>query len=100
MSATNSWANRMERYHYSQDDRALGYKFKKELEKKFDDFIADAKVQSLVLGEYNVQKEPWRNMAIVELARERDLKVIAKEKEDPLLEFTIVKKKLSMQRLH
>jgi hypothetical protein len=101
MSATKGWLDRMDNYHYSQDDRVLGFKFKQELIRKFDEFDADVKQNSIVIGEYNIAKEPWRALAIMELARERSHKVISKPKEpeSPIYVYTVIKQKLSKQRL-
>lgn len=101
MSATKGWMDRMDNYHYSQDDRVLGFKFKQELIRKFDEFDADVTQNSIVIGEFNIAKEPWRALAIMELARERSHKVIAKSKgeESPVIIYTVLKQKLSKQRL-
>jgi hypothetical protein len=103
------WAKRLENYRYSQDDRMLAYKYQQELETKFDSFLANASQKSLLVGTFDVEKEPWRNMAIKETARKFQLKTAenvvgnlpsnnifsAESTPTSLVEYTVLKQKLS-----
>jgi hypothetical protein len=79
MSNTDEWQNRLARHRYSQDDRSLSWKFQKELDPKVNAFLdGDVKEKSLSLGSYDLQREPWRLLAVNEF-RKYGLKVVAKE---------------------
>lgn len=99
MSNLGSWTKRMESYRYSQDDRMLTYKFEKELEPAFDQFVAMQVQKSMVLGPYDLSKEPWRYAAVQSMARKYAFKVTEKETGNTV-EYVISKQKLSMQNLH
>jgi hypothetical protein len=94
MSNQASWAKWMDSYRYSQDDRMLSYKYEKELEPKFEAFSNAQEQKTLLVGEFDVVKEPWRCMAIKSQARKFSFKVVEKEK-DSVIEYTVCKQKLS-----
>lgn len=98
MSNQNSWAKRLETYRYSQDERMLTYKFEKELTPAFDKLVGMADQKALVLGPYDLAKEPWRYAGVQSLARKYNFKVTDREV-DGLVEYIITKKSLSKQRL-
>ncbi len=98
MSNQNSWAKRLETYRYSQDERMLTYKFEKELTPVFDQLVSLPEQKVLVLGPYDLAKEPWRYAGVQSMARKYNFKVTANET-DNLAEYTISKKSLSKQRL-
>jgi hypothetical protein len=100
MSTTNKWMSRLDNYRYSQDERMLTYKFQKELEPVFTSFTNDNATKSLVVGNYNLENEPWRSVAIKYLARQFGLKVTDKPNstEDANIEFTVTKQKLSTRQ--
>ena len=64
MSNTVEWQKRQENHRYSQDDRALAYKFTKEIDPLIDKFLGDRKKKLLVVGTYDTTKEPWRLLAV------------------------------------
>jgi hypothetical protein len=94
MSGTSSWATRSENYRYSQDDRAKQWKYEKELTPKVEAFVDDLKQNSLVLGKFNFELDPWRMAAIYGL-RKYNVKILEKACEEGLTEITIVRQKLS-----
>ncbi len=107
MSNTDSWAKRSESHRYSQDDRAKQWKFEKELATKVEPFIDDAKQNSLVVGKFNLDAEPWRMAAVVSF-RKYQLKILEKASKETMnnpvtgkpmevtyTEITLVKQKLS-----
>jgi len=84
------------------DDRKLSYNFKKEIEPKVDAFLA-SQDKTLLIGNFNISKEPWRIMALSEFCR-LGLKLQTKElpsadSKDLLTEVTFIKKKLSKHYL-
>jgi len=64
MSNSIEWQKRQELHRYSQDDRALAYKFTKELDPLVDEFLADQQKKRLVIGTYDTTREPWRLLAV------------------------------------
>lgn len=96
MSNTSSWAKRAETHRYSQDDRMLTWKFTKELEPLVNKFLDDNARQILVVGLYNLDKEPWRMAAIISF-RKYQLKIIEKIV-DGLTEVSLYKVKLSKMK--
>lgn len=94
MSNQASWSKRLESYRYSQDERMLSYKFSQELEAKFEAFSNAAGQKSLLIGEFDVSKEPWRNLAIKTAARKFNFKTLEKEKGN-IMEYHVYKQKLS-----
>lgn len=98
MSNQYSWTKRLESYRYSQDERMLTYKFEKELEPSFDKFVNMLDQKSMVLGPYDISKEPWRFAAVQSMSRKYSFKVTEKETEN-MVEYTISKQKLSKQNL-
>lgn len=98
MSNQNSWTKRLESYRYSQDERLLAYKFEKELEEPFEKLMSMTDQKTMVLGPYDLTKEPWRPVAIKSLARKYGFKVTEKETETTS-EYTVTKQKLSKQVL-
>lgn len=97
MSATGSWSKRLESYRYSQDERMLSWKFTKELEPEFKKLSEMQDQKSMVLGPYDLSKEPWKFTAVQSLSRKFGFKVMEKENGN-LVEYYISKQKLSMQR--
>ncbi len=100
MSNTADWRRRQANYHYSQDDRTLSYKYGQEIKEQVNKFVDDVNAQSLSLGSFNLQKEPWRLLAVREF-RNLGLKIL--EKDNPstdTTEIVLVKKSLSAHRLN
>jgi hypothetical protein len=64
MSNTREWSDRLALHRYSQDERALSYKFIREISGRVDAFLDDATTKSLVVGSYDLEKEPWRLAAV------------------------------------
>jgi hypothetical protein len=77
MSNTDQWQRRLDLHRYSQDDRALSYKYQRELEPIVNAFMDDVKQKTLILGSFDADKEPWRLLAINNF-RKFGLKVIEK----------------------
>lgn len=75
MSQTKEWVNRYNNRHWSQDERALSSKFQKEVDTKIDDFLG-ARENSLLLGEFNLDQEPWRVLALNDF-KKYNLKIFA-----------------------
>lgn len=94
MSNTDSWAKRSESHRYSQDDRTKQWKFEKEINAKVEAFIDDIKQNVLVLGQYNMNLEPWRMAAIVSF-RKYGVKILEKKQENGMIEVSLMKQKLS-----
>lgn len=97
---TVSWLKRAETHRYSQDDRMLSYKFGQELAPKINSFLDDAKSKELVLGTYNLTKEPWKLIAINEF-RKFGVKIIEKSIETvdgEIVTITLVKKPMQATR--
>lgn len=94
MSNTDSWAKRSESHRYSQDDRTKQWKFEKEINAKVEAFIDDIKQNVLVLGQYNMNLEPWRMTAIVSF-RKYGVKILEKKQENGMIEVSLMKQKLS-----
>jgi hypothetical protein len=94
MSHTKEWSNRMENYHYSQDDRTLSYKYQRELEGKINKFLSDPKENELQMGSFNLTMEPWRLLAISDF-RKFGLQLVEKHNKDNdmLTDIKLVKKK-------
>lgn len=91
MSNTDSWAKRSETHRYSQDDRTKQWKYERELSKVVDPFIDNLNQSSLVIGQFDLEKEPWRMAAIMSF-RKFSLKVVEKPAGD-LVEVSLVKQK-------
>ena len=98
MSNQTSWTKRLESYRYSQDERMLTYKFEKELEPSFDKFNTMNEQKSMVLGPYDLSKEPWRLVAVRSMSRKYGFKVTEKET-NAMVEYTVSKQKLSRQTM-
>lgn len=100
MSASREWTKRQDRYHYSQDDRTLSYKFKKELDPMVDKFIDTPGELSVLIGSFNIAVEPWRLLSVNDF-RQLGLKVVERknEKDPALTDLFLVKKRMSQQRL-
>ena len=98
MSNTDSWLKRSESYRYSQDDRTKQWKFEKELTAKVEAFVDDIKQNVLVLGQYNMDLEPWR-MAAITSFRKYNVKILEKKQANGLIEVQLVKQKLSRVNL-
>ncbi len=77
MSNTSSWIERSETHRYSQDDKSLAWKYQKELEPIVDKFLADYTQQRLIIGTFNLEKEPWRMISIIYF-RKYQIKIIEK----------------------
>ena len=93
MSDTSSWQNRIANYRYSQDDRALSYKYTKEIEPIIDAFLDDIKIKKQVIGTFNTKLEPWRLLAIASF-RKYGIKVresIADPATPDLVTITVIK---------
>ena len=89
----------------------ISYKYQKEIEPKVSAFLDDMKQKVLILGTFNLNKEPWRLLAVAEYRkynlkiRERKLdekpkskveeKTKVDEKPPSLVELSLVKQKLS-----
>ena len=99
MSNQSSWAIRMESYRYSQDERMIAYKYEKELVPLFEQFNSMSGPKTMVLGPFDLAKEPWRYAAVQSMCRKYNFKVTEKETKS-LVEYCISKQKLSMQNLH
>ena len=93
MSESRAWADRLKKHRYSQDERALQWKFENAVRPQIDAFLDDNKVQSYNFGTYNLKEEPWR-MAAAKSFRKFNLKIVERETEDGV-EITLVKHKLS-----
>jgi hypothetical protein len=76
----------------------LTYKFEKELVPSFDKFASMNEQKSMVLGPYDLAKEPWRLVAVRSLVRKYGFKVTEKET-DTTVEYTVSKQKLSRQTM-
>ena len=90
MSTTKSWLKRSQEHRYSEDDRTKQWKFEYALKAQVDPFLADPQCKSIVLGQYNMELEPWR-MAAIASFRKFGVKVIEK-KVNELLEVTLLKR--------
>jgi hypothetical protein len=89
MSNTSEWVKRLETHRYSLDERALQYKFEREIKPKLDTYLSDPSTMVLVLGTYDLESEPWREFVIQDL-RKYNLKIYRKEVEN-LTEITLRK---------
>jgi len=69
MSNTSEWMNRAEKHRYSQDDRTKQWKYEKELTPQIDAFIEAPQVNTLNLGTFNFNLEPWKLAAIMSFRR-------------------------------
>lgn len=85
MSNTDQWQKRLERHRYSQDDRMLSYKYQKELEPVVNKFLDESKEKVLVVGVFDLTREPWRRLAINEF-RKFGLKVMEKNVNEVIIE--------------
>ena len=97
MSKTNDWAKRLETHRWSQDDRTLSYKFQLELQPIFEKFYASNDKQ-MTLGPYNLEKEPWRAMALRNVARSFGAKISNKDvvvNNVQMCEFVLQKMKIT-----
>ena len=93
MSNTAEWQNRSANYRYSQDDRVLSYKYKKEIEPIVNKFLDSHTSKKLLIGTFDVSSEPWKLLAIADY-RKFGLKMrqYVKNKETPnLVSVTLVK---------
>ena len=93
MSETVSWKRRLKEHRYSQDERALQWKFEKEVHPAVDAFIDDPNIQTYNFGKYDLKAEPWR-MATAIAFRKYNLKILETEHEDGT-EITLIKQKMS-----
>ena len=93
MSETTSWKRRLKEHRYSQDERALQWKFEKEVHPAVDAFIDDPNVQSYNFGTYDLKAEPWR-MATAISFRKYNLKIM-EASVDGKTEITLIKQKMS-----
>ena len=93
MSDTGGWLKRVESYHYSQDDRTKQWKCEKALKPTIDAFLDDAKQATLIVGQYNLELEPWYLPAIISF-RKYNLKIQKKDLSADLTEITLVKQKM------
>jgi len=99
MSATEEWVKRLDK-RYSQDERMLAYKFKVELDSRVNKFLDDYKAKSLLLGAFDLKKEPWRQNAANEF-RKFQLKVIMRSCDKPdehLSEIHLVKQRVQANK--
>jgi hypothetical protein len=99
MSATDEWAKRLDK-RYSQDERMLAYKFKVELDSRVNKFLDDVKTRSLLLGSFDLAKEPWRLAAANEF-RKYQLKIIMRSCSTPndrLTEIHLVKQRVQANK--
>ena len=63
MSHTKEWVDRYANRHWSQDERALSDKFRRQVDALLDNFLA-SKDNALLTGEFNLEQEPWRVLAL------------------------------------
>jgi hypothetical protein len=116
MSNTSAWTKRISNYRYSQDERALSWKFKNEINSRVEAFLDDQSAKELIIGTYDIGKEPWRLLAIADY-RKYNVKIGTRpvstqstepeqKQDNPLIkksnivEVILVKQKLSKQFLH
>jgi hypothetical protein len=78
MSNTSAWKDRLAKHRYSQDERALQWKFEKEIGPKIEAFLDNAKEQTFTFGTYNLEIEPWRMAAALSF-RKYNLKILESE---------------------
>ncbi len=97
MSNSAEWTKRLDTHRYSQDERALANRFIREIKPRVDEFIDKSKEKSLLIGTYNLDKEPWRYLAVLEFRNH--VSVQLKKTESGLTEIMILRKTLSRQRL-
>ncbi len=93
MSSTDFWAKKSETHRYSQDDRSKQKKFEKELTEPINKFL-DSDQKSMVVGQYDLELEPWRIAAVVSF-RKFGLKILEKQLDSGLVELTVVRQKMS-----
>jgi hypothetical protein len=93
MSTTKSWIEHAEAYRYSQDDRTKQWKYEKSLAPTINAFLDDVKQNSLIVGQFDLKKEPWRLMAIIAY-RKYNLKIMEKTINENLVEISVVKRKM------
>ena len=93
MSETASWKRRLKNHRYSQDERALQWKFEKEVHPAVDAFIDDPNVQFYNFGTYDLKAEPWR-MATAVAFRKFNLKIVETDNNGKT-DITLVKQKMS-----
>jgi hypothetical protein len=91
MSDTKRWIKRAETYRYSQDDRTKQWKYEKSLEPTINAFLDDCKQTNLVVGQFNLELEPWRMAAIMSF-RKYQLKLHVNTLEGDLTEISLTKK--------
>ena len=94
MSGTVEWTKRLATHRYSQDERSLSFKFSQELQPLVDTFLADMSRKTLSVGVFNIQKEPWRVLGVMDF-RKYGLKLIEKYHSDEQTELILRKQKLS-----
>ena len=101
MSNTTAWKDRLAKHRYSQDERALQWKFEKEVGPKIEAFLDNTKEQTFAFGTYNLETEPWRMAAALSFRKynlkilETDVQVDAGDAKQSATEITLVKQKLS-----
>jgi hypothetical protein len=98
MSGSAEWMNRSEHHRYSQDDKMLSYKYSKEIDPIIDKFLTDQKEKSIVIGQFDSTKEPWKILTISQYCK-YNLKmieiVIPDQFNKNLKEYSLHKQKLS-----
>ena len=100
MSTSSEWIDRLNTHHYSKDDRMLSYNFKNEIMPIIDKFMDDFKENTLIIGSYNLSREPWRLLPLYE-CRKSGFKIIQKENatDKTLTDLKIVKISMSKHLL-
>jgi hypothetical protein len=94
MSKTKTWNRRLQNHSYSLDDRNLSYNFSKNLEKDILKFLDNHEAHTMLIGEFNIEKEPWRMLAINDY-KKFGVKILEKPINDKLTEIHLIKKSLS-----
>ncbi len=91
---TVKWKRRLADYRYSLDDRTMSHKFSKELEKEILAFLDDNKKTTLLIGTFNIAREPWRMLAINDY-KKFGVKLLEKPINETMTEIHLIKKPLS-----
>lgn len=89
-----TWRKRLNAYSYSLDDKSQSYRFSKEIEKEIMRFLDDITKTTLCVGSFNIEKEPWRILALNDY-RKFGVKILEKPTANNTTELHLIKKVLA-----